>query len=230
MFNKFTFKDDQHTKLWIVSDTHFCHDKPFIVEKRGFKNIQDHDNTIISKWNDLVSPQDNVIHLGDFLVGAGDQSFKKGQEILFKLNGHIHFIWGNHNAYVKDIYFSTLKELYPNATRVTELYPITYCGKITFYGQSILAQVKIDPTPRMCDKKTHLFFCSHFAHRIWIDSHDGEVVNLSGHSHGDDEESNPEFPYPKRLDCGIDNFGSPIHISEVIKIINKKHHKKIDHH
>ena len=37
--------------VWFTSDLHLGHNKPFLYEPRGFKNIQEHDNAIIENWN-----------------------------------------------------------------------------------------------------------------------------------------------------------------------------------
>ena len=37
--------------IWITSDLHLQHDKPFIYEARGFSSIQEHDEAIIKNWN-----------------------------------------------------------------------------------------------------------------------------------------------------------------------------------
>lgn len=223
MFNKFTFLDNSDQKVFFTSDTHFCHNKDFVYGVRGFKTVEEHNETLITNWNSVVSKNDHIIHLGDFLVGAGQNSFADGQDILFKLNGHIHFVWGNHNAYVKDIYKIALANLIGETDFLTEIYPITYENKITFYGNNLLAKVKTV-------NSSQLIFCAHFAHRIWIDSHKGDVWHLSGHSHGNDKESNPDDLTIKRLDVGIDNFPYPVSFIELKQIMSRKGLTKIDHH
>jgi len=223
MFNKFTFNHNKDSKVFFTSDTHFFHDRSFIIEPRGFLDIAQHNEALIERWNGVVGINDNVIHLGDFLVGAGNDSFKCGQSVLFRLNGHIHLTWGNHNAYVKEIYKATVKELFPPANDVTEIYPITYQNKITFYGNNLLAKIK-------GENYSQYIFCSHFAHRIWIDSHKGDVWHLSGHSHGSDAESQPEFKEAARLDVGVDNFPAPLSFEDLAKIMRSKSTKVFDHH
>jgi len=223
MFNKFTFQNNVTQKVFFTADSHWGHDKTFIYEKRGFRTIQEHDQALIDNWNAVVGVNDNVIHLGDFLVGAGTNAFKYGQEILFRLNGHIHLIWGNHNSYVKDIYRMAVKEILPQAVETTELYPVTYSNKITFYGNNLLARIK-------GDDYYQYVFCSHFAHRIWIDSHKGSVIHISGHSHGSDPESQLEFAGAQRLDVGVDNFIQPVSFKQLKAIMKNKSVAQIDHH
>jgi len=77
---------------------------------------------------------------------------------------------------------------------------------------------------------TH-YFLSHYAHRIWPRSHHGSV-HLYAHSH-----NSLEFEtWGKSMDIGIDSayslFGEfrPFAEEEVIKIINQREIKKLDHH
>jgi calcineurin-like phosphoesterase family protein len=91
---------------WITSDTHFGHNKDFIYESRGFKNIEEHDETLIRNWNSLVMPDDKIYHLGDLCLKPQETIPK----ILPRLNGHIILILGNHDTghnymdYVDKIY------------------------------------------------------------------------------------------------------------------------------
>jgi len=223
MFNKFTFHHNDDTKVFFTSDTHFGHNKDFILNPRGFKDVNNHNAALIEGWNSVVGVNDHVIHLGDFLVGAGNDSFKLGQHILFRLHGHIHFLWGNHNAYVKDIYKQTVQNIFPQANEVTEIYPVTYQEKITFYGNNLLAKIRLY-------NYSQYIFCSHFRHRLWIDSHKGEVWHISGHSHSSDPESQPEFKGAKCLDVGVDNFPVPLSFDQLARIMKGKGVEKLDHH
>lgn len=96
--------------IFMVSDTHFGHNKNFIFEPRGFTTIEEHDETIIQNWNSVVKPEDEVFHLGDvFLVDNGH-----GMECLNRLNGHIHIIRGNHDS-------ETRLELFKTSPNVVEV-------------------------------------------------------------------------------------------------------------
>ena len=80
--------------IWITSDSHFGHSKPFLYEPRGFKNIEEHDEAIIQNWNSLVKPDDIVYHLGDVMLNDDEYGLK----YLQRLNGHIRLIRGNHDT------------------------------------------------------------------------------------------------------------------------------------
>jgi calcineurin-like phosphoesterase family protein len=227
MWTKYKFEHNENHRVFFTSDTHFCHNKSFIYEKRGYETIEKHDEGIIEKWNSVVKPTDSVIHLGDFLVGAGRDSESKGRRIMSRLNGHKYLLWGNHNAFVKDVYKKEIQKLNLGfGDEHLEIYPLTVNNlgqPFTYVGQYMLCVIKTKT-------KYYTIFCSHFAHRIWIDSHKGDVLHCSGHSHGSDPESQPLWGQHKRLDVGIDNFGLPISLDVVIDIMNKKDVKAIDHH
>lgn len=78
--------------IWVTSDTHFGHDRAFVYQPRGFKNIYDHDKQIIKNWNQVAQPNDEVYHLGDVMLGNNDY----GISCLKQLKGNIHIIRGNH--------------------------------------------------------------------------------------------------------------------------------------
>lgn len=78
--------------IFLISDTHFAHNKSFLYEPRGFTNIQEHDAQIIKNWNKVVSFCDDVYHLGDVMLGDNEY----GLSCLKQLNGKIHIICGNH--------------------------------------------------------------------------------------------------------------------------------------
>mgnify|MGYP001236514991 FL=1 len=78
---------------WIISDTHFFHENIGRYCNRP-KNWQD---LIIKNWNDLVSPDETVLHLGDFALGnKGNFDLLTGM-----LSGRLFLIQGNHDRISK---------------------------------------------------------------------------------------------------------------------------------
>lgn len=82
------------SKIFLTSDTHFGHDREFLWGPRGFTNSQEHDEAVIKNWNETVSPDDIVYHLGDLMLGDNAH----GIECVERLNGHIKLIRGNHDT------------------------------------------------------------------------------------------------------------------------------------
>ena len=79
-------------KIYITSDLHFCHDRAFIWEARGYKNVEEMNREQVQKWNSVVTKQDEVWLLGDLIMNDNVQ----GAKYLSQLNGIIHVITGNH--------------------------------------------------------------------------------------------------------------------------------------
>ena len=82
------------SEIFITSDTHFCHDKPFVWEPRGFTSIEEMNETIIERWNSVVKPNDMIFHLGDTMLSDNNN----GIECLRRLNGQICLVYGNHDT------------------------------------------------------------------------------------------------------------------------------------
>lgn len=83
--------DPEHT--FFTSDTHFGHANIIRFCNRPFKNVEEMDEALIENWNQVVSDDDTVFHLGDFAFG-GSNVWKS---IIPRLNGHINLIIGNHD-------------------------------------------------------------------------------------------------------------------------------------
>ncbi len=82
------------SEIWITSDTHFCHDRAFLYEPRGFHSIDEMNEEIIKRWNSMVGQDDIVYLLGDVMLNDNI----KGTECLERLNGHIYIALGNHDT------------------------------------------------------------------------------------------------------------------------------------
>ena len=102
MLNKLELNIDKNT--WFVSDTHFHHSKltedcPDRFELfRHYKNIEEMDSDIITKWNEYVKPEDTVIFGGDFLMNTkSSEIYDEFWKLRNQLNGTIYFIKGNHD-------------------------------------------------------------------------------------------------------------------------------------
>ena len=233
MYKVLKFNENAQHKVFFTSDTHFCHDKGFLYLPRGFDNVEEMNDAQIIAWNRTVRPTDTVIHLGDFLVGAGYESQQACENVLNQLNGNIIYLWGNHNAGMKQIYKEEVLKQFSHVSESDfdqgefEVYPVrrkTKNGSLTFRGHYGLVKVKL------LDGRNATFFCSHYAHRLWLDSHRGQINHLCGHSHGSDPESQPNHQSPKRMDVGVDNFGRPLSAEKALALCKNKSAVIIDHH
>jgi len=80
---------------WIIADTHLFHgtlEDPRIVKYAN--RPLNHNNLIISWWNQLVQPEDTILHLGDVILA----SVRKMRDIAPLLRGDKYLIKGNHDS------------------------------------------------------------------------------------------------------------------------------------
>jgi len=78
-------------RYFFTSDTHFGHKNILKYTNRPFKSVEEMDEELIRRWNATVTPDDTVIHLGDFSLKGNVNKYLK------QLNGNIIWIKGNHD-------------------------------------------------------------------------------------------------------------------------------------
>lgn len=86
-------------KVWITSDLHLSHKK--VSELRGFKTLEEHDNTIIHNIWDTVRAGDSLWILGDLLFNRGTR-LDTLRALLFHLISdgvNVRTVLGNHDVW-----------------------------------------------------------------------------------------------------------------------------------
>lgn len=79
---------------YYISDLHFYHARMNnYMDKRGFENLETMHNHMISQWNSRVRRNDEIVILGDFSMGNGEQT----NDILRQLKGKKYLVTGNHD-------------------------------------------------------------------------------------------------------------------------------------
>lgn len=73
-------------RIFFTSDTHFGSERTLSLSRRPFTSVVEMDKNLIANWNEKITSQDTVYHLGDF----GDLA------ALQYLNGKINLISGNY--------------------------------------------------------------------------------------------------------------------------------------
>lgn len=98
--------------VWIISDTHFGHEKTCTVFKREdgtpmrpFSCADEMDEFMIKAWNERVSPKDKVYHLGDVAIA------RKKLDVLYRLNGDKILIRGNHDIFKLEDYTKHFRDI-----------------------------------------------------------------------------------------------------------------------
>jgi len=77
-------------KIYLISDTHFGHENIIQFCGRPFKDAALMDEALVTAWNETVSEQDIVYHLGDVYFGEPPKFLKT-------LKGKKRLILGNHD-------------------------------------------------------------------------------------------------------------------------------------
>ena len=227
--------DDQ--KVYWVSDTHLNHNRDFVYEARGFKSSQDHTDFIINKINEIVRPNDILMHAGDFCLNTEESGCNELLARIFCQN--IYMLWGNHNNPLWKIYQREIaKQFYTKGyiekdlmgdvhgtgferpLTDVEIYPFRY-KNVVFFGNYL--EVTVDG---------QYFVMAHYPIHVWNYVKDGAKM-ICGHSHYGLPFSQADNFNAKILDIGWDGYGRPLSTQEVLNIMDKKvifetgdHHKK----
>lgn len=80
---------------FFTSDTHFGDTRVLRIDRRPFATVPAHDEALIARWNETVSPDDDLWHLGDFALGPKPERIA---ELLRVLHGRKHLIVGNNDG------------------------------------------------------------------------------------------------------------------------------------
>lgn len=182
--------------IWFTSDLHFCHDRGFLYQPRGFTSIKEHDETIVENWNKTISNNDIVYLLGDLMLNDNE----RGIQLIKQLNGQvIYYIRGNHCTDVRCGLYSTTKMIPLSGSFYNSWAAVQKINGYTFYLShypTITSYVE-----NMAPLKHHL-------------------INLHGHTHSKDKFYNDmPFCYNVALDAH-NNY--PVAFDEIISDIEKK--------
>lgn len=191
-------------KVWITGCTHFWHKNickgSSSWPKGGMRDFPDEvvmSHAIAENINDKIKEDHSLILAGDFSFGNKDKIIAARQLIKCK---NVYLVLGNHC-------YGILKN------------NLQYLFTKTWGDWDVSCLVKFD----IGDKR---YVVSHYALRVWEDSHHG-VRNLFSHSHG----TLPDDPNALAFDIGMDAQDlQPLNFIDVEKIISKKVYKSVDHH
>jgi calcineurin-like phosphoesterase family protein len=179
--------------IWFTSDHHFGHENIIKFCDRPFKNVAEMDSRLTGRWNNVVSINDTVYHLGDFVLGGIDQFVSYASQ----LNGQIKILPGSHDH----------RWLAGNPQNVTSWpgHPIEVLPPLVSLKFPELGDGQRPQTLVLC----------HYAMRVWNKSHFG-AWHLYGHSH------NKLPSYGLSFDVGVDctDF-RPISLDEVAERMSK---------
>lgn len=191
-------------KIWVTSDQHFqnCNIwSKYETFTRPFHSQGEHDSIMINAWNSVVSPEDIVFVLGDFIMGAADGV----QPILNRLNGTIYLIRGNHDTDSKIEQYHH----YPEKVVSIEDYMILY-----YRGKFIV----MNHYPVMGDsvKDNHLKSDGWKNATEFFGQNYNDCIYLYGHVHG----NAPHGIHNHEFHVGVDtNNLAPVLLDDIVDML-----------
>lgn len=101
--------------IFFTSDTHFNHARalelmPNRIPSLGINSIEEMNDAIIERFNNVVCDTDTLIFMGDFLMGMDKEIHLPN--ILTRLNGIKHLVIGNHDPMFRTTPEHQKQELY----------------------------------------------------------------------------------------------------------------------
>ncbi len=80
--------------IYFTSDTHFWHKNILKYCPRPYNDSQGMNEGLIENWNNMITDDDEVYHLGDVAMGGDVDAVA---DIMNRLNGRKYLIRGNHD-------------------------------------------------------------------------------------------------------------------------------------
>ena len=199
--------------IWITSDTHYSHTNicrgvsrwgtydelgNFTVSinaTRDFPDVETMNNLIVDSINDNVSPNDHLVHLGDWSFGG----FEKIQEFRERINcKNVTLILGNHDHHIQSNK-DGIRKLFTHVAHYEEM-------KVKGVGTFVLCHYPILSWNNLRNGSIML----HGHQHLKEDNRFGKGID--------------DGVFGKRMDIGLDGSPDfrPYHIEEVVKIVNDR--------
>lgn len=138
---------------WIISDTHFGHEKCCTVFKREdgsplrpFASAEEMDEAMVQRWNERVRPADKVYHLGDVVIN------RRYLSTLSRLNGDKVLIKGNHDIFKLEDYSEHFRDIrsYHVLNGVILSHVPVHCDSLGRFGVNIHGHLHATRVKRAC--------------------------------------------------------------------------------
>lgn len=193
--------------IYFTADHHFGHENIIKYVNRKFTSVGQMDSAMVETWNEHITDEDEVYHLGDFTLAGADYALK----ILSRLNGSIKIVPGGHDKkWLRMLGFNiqkgdtgTFEREHPHHPEVEVLPMLTFRK---FEGEQ--------------------FTLCHYPMRSWEQSHYGRH-HLHGHCHGTigcvglstDRNLPPQQKVGARIDVGVDCWDfMPLRLQDCARI------------
>ena len=183
-------------EIWMTSDTHFSHNKSFLFKPRGFNSVEEMNENIVERWNNIVKENDIIFHLGDVALINTEEAIN----YIKILKGNIKWIRGNHCTESK---IQMICKYCSNIQLIGNI-NTSWAYMLKYSKFSLYLSHYPTLTANFDDKK----FSQH-------------VINLHGHTHQQTNFLNPTNPFMYHV--GLDSHDyTPVHIDNVIADIRQR--------
>jgi len=122
------------SSVFFIADTHFGH-RNILKYRPCFKSVEEHDETIISNWNRVVTKKKYVVWvLGDMCIKNKEYDM---DNLIYRLNGNIRIITGNHDHikyYPQSMIWNGIWSKYDYWLSHAPLHPNELRGKRNIHG------------------------------------------------------------------------------------------------
>lgn len=209
---------EDREKFLDIKDDNDDRYRSFKVSRKSIENM---DEALIANINEVVGPDDELWHLGDFSFA------KKEGDIIEYLNRinceNIKLVWGNHD-----------NRWLLRWCRDYDLFAGYYESGCFFEtddgGLMSEDEIAQDYKGRNPFKRNQVWYFNHYPNVVWNAHHHG-VIMLHGHCHGSLETwKQQHMPEANCFEVGVDctNY-KPFLLSDILTWKKKTKHK-IDHH
>lgn len=208
-----SLKTNKDYKIWFISDLHIGHAKDFIIGPRNYSNVIEAYTHTFQMLQEHIGPNDIVFNLGDAVCGAGLNTMEYAKRLVYLPCQKHYFIWGNHNAGMKELYREAKASVGMDMEDV-EIYPLTYPNSnFVFLGDYL--EMTIDGK--------HVVLC-HYPISSWHNISD-EAYMIHGHCHRNLKEN-----ITRRLDISWEWKRRPVEWSEINRELRTQKAAVVDHH
>ena len=186
---------------FFTSDTHFMH--TMVARLRGYNSAEEHDEAVVSTWNNSVSKRDVVYHLGDLTL----TNPRNVAQLVSRLNGTIHLISGNHdqchpifrNAHNKQRIYLEMFESVSTVARVSVLGHRVLLSHFPYTGEGNREQPD-----------------RHCAYRL---RDEGNTL-IHGHTHDAAQRLSQSTSGTPMVHVGLDAWGAPVSAPTIFDLLN----------
>lgn len=219
-FLKITRTPTNQVFFW--SDLHLCHAKDFILNPRGFTDVNHAKEETGKRWRTKITNDDTVFLLGDNVVGAGNYGVEELTSFLHTVPfKEVYMMPGNHPSGFKQLFESWFVGNYQPNINLT--FRVDLTNEKTIYLIPNYFELCINH---------QLIVMSHYPQLSWNKMGKGTWM-LYGHVH-DNLKKTPwirdNYFKGKNLDLGIEATPHPLEFEEIQRIMNSKEILKVDHH